>query len=172
MVLTPHELRDLVVDPQPQHDPSPALEAFAQARDRFCDGPTGTRVPAPRTDTDHDRPWPEGPTRAANLISRAGRTHHLKHFGWTAARDGTGTTWTSPAGQRAHSPAHHDAPEPLAPGARLPDAAQLARHDAALTHPPPWTQEHPPPAPHPAQKGAAGGARGPTLHGWNDTPAF
>jgi hypothetical protein len=174
MVLTPHHLRDLVVDSQPQHDPSPALEAFVQARDRFCDGPTGTRVPASRTDTDHDRPWPAGSTRASNLISRAGRTHHLKHAGWTALRDATGTTWLSPAGQRAHAPAHHHPPEPLAPSARLPDVDQLTRNDAALTRPPPWahelpTDERPPPE---AGSDVAADASGSRLHGWSDTPAF
>lgn len=137
MVLTPHELRSLVTDEQARHDPSPALQAFVQARDRFCDGPTGAQVAARRTDTDHDRSWPTGPTAAANLVSRAGRTHQLKHFGWTAVRDGTGTRWTSPAHQVVHSPSWHHPPDPPT-RPDLPSPDDLARSDIALVHPPSW----------------------------------
>lgn len=137
MVLTPHELRSLVTDEQAKHDPSPALQGFVQDRDRFCDGPTGAQVAARRTDTDHDRSWPTGPTAAANLVSRAGRTHQLKHFGWTAVRDGTGTRWTSPAHQVVHSPSWHHPPDPPT-RPDLPSPHDLARSDIALVHPPSW----------------------------------
>ena len=175
MVLTPHELRDLVTDPQPQHDPSPALEAFVQARDRFCDGPTGTQVPARRTDTDHHQPWPHGPTAASNLMSRSGRTHQLKHAGWRPVRDGTGTTWTSPAGQVVHAPAHHHPPDPLQPGTALPDPQQLAAADAALLRIPAWADDEPTDDPGNGDKTvspAASTPTGSTRHGWSDEPPF
>lgn len=136
MVREPHELRQTVIDPQHRHDPSVALRSFVTARDRFCDGPTGTRVPASRTDKDHDRPWPHGPTAAHNLVSRAPRTHQLKHLGWTAARGAAGTTWTSPAGQRIDVPHHHHPPDPLPESTTLPDADELAHRDAAVLDPP------------------------------------
>jgi hypothetical protein len=133
MVLTPHVLRPTATDSQPQHDPSPSLEALVHARDRWCDGPTGTRTPARRTDKDHEQPWPAGPTRPSNLVSRSARTHQLKHAGWTPGRDATGTTWTSPAGQTAHVPRHDHPPPPLPPGVAPPDPDTLAASDRALT---------------------------------------
>lgn len=182
MVLMPHELRDVVTASQPQHDPSPALARFVDARDRFCDGPTGTRVPARRADTDHDRPWPTGPTAAWNLVSRAGRTHQLKHAGWRPVRDGTGTTWTSPAGQVAFAPAHHHPPDPVPPDAALPDPERLHADDDCLLRLPGWAhlddavprrERGGQGAPDGGGKDAgAGGTTGATRHGWLDEPPF
>ena len=144
------------------------------ARDRFCDGPTGTQVPARRTDTDHHRPWPHGPTNASNLVSRSGRTHQLKHAGWRPVRDGTGTTWTSPAGQVVHAPAHHHPPDPLPRGTRLRDPDQLAASDGALLRLPSWADDDPPDdscdGGEPLNRAAS--ATGTTRHGWSDEPPF
>jgi hypothetical protein len=162
MVLTPHDLRDVVVDSQPRHDPSPALGAFVDARDRFCDGPTGTRVPAARTDRDHDTAWPDGPTAAWNLISRAGRTHQLKHAGWRPVRDGAGTTWTSPAGQVIHAPAHHHPPirPRTGPRRRRPTSSPPTTPPCSDIEPGPMTTLPPTPIhqPHPARSCAGAGA--------------
>jgi hypothetical protein len=141
LVLSPHVLRDVVTDAQPQHDPSPALVEFVRARDRYCDGPTGTQVTARRTDLDHLLPWPTGPTAAWNLACRAARTHQLKHHGWTAVRDASGTTWTSPAGQVVHVP-RFDLPPPAVPPDRAPpDPDTLAAADRALTLAPLWPDQ-------------------------------
>jgi hypothetical protein len=183
MVLEPHELRPTVTDVQPQHDPTPALTRFVAQRDRYCDGPTGAAVPARRTDKDHELPWPLGPTAAWNLTSRSARTHQLKHAGWSATRDGTGTTWTSPGGQVVHVPRHDRPPEPLVPGCPPPDPDDLAQRDAALVRARVWPDDDldvPPetggadePAteleePPPTAAAPAGALR----HGWSDEPAF
>ncbi len=84
---------------EPQHDPSIELTRFVRLRDRLCDGPTQSWVPAARADLDHDRAFPDGPTAAWNLAARGRRTHLLKHYGWTPLRTPTSTLWFSPAGQ-------------------------------------------------------------------------
>jgi hypothetical protein len=138
MVLADHELRPAVTDVQEPHDPSPALEAFVHARDRWCDGPTGAQVPAARSDTDHDTAWPHGPTAAWNLVSRSARTHQLKHHGWRPQRVPTGTSWTSPAGQECFTPRLDHPPVAPPPGARPPDPQELAARDRALVTVPEW----------------------------------
>ena len=168
MVQQAHELRDVVHASQSAHDPSRALRRFVEARDRFCDGPTGTAVPAVRADKDHDRPWPHGPTAAWNLVSRAARTHQLKHAGWVPVRDETGTTWTSPAGQVVHTPRFDHPPPPPVPGRSLPDPDELAERDAALTRVREWPDSgiDEEPAAHDA------GDTGTPVRGWGDEPAF
>ena len=84
---------------EPRHDPSVSLARFVTLRDRICDGPTQTWVPASRADLDHEKPWPDGPTAAWNLAARGRRSHVLKHHGWTPLRTSTSTIWISPAGQ-------------------------------------------------------------------------
>lgn len=124
-------------------------------RDRACDGPTGNRVPATRSQLDHEEPYPTGPTAAWNLAARSARTHQLKHHGWTPVRTPSSTVWFSPAGQVVEVPRHvgpppgvdrdlHDRPR------ALPDPHHLAATDRMqLTAPPdddapPWlpTTEH------------------------------
>jgi hypothetical protein len=182
MVLQPHDLRDVVVHSQPQHDPSPALVAFVAARDRWCDGPTGAAVPARRSDKDHERSWPTGPTAAWNLVSRSPRTHQLKHAGWSPARGPTGTTWTSPAGQVVHVPTHDRPPEPPLPGAVAPDPELLTARDAVQTLVPEWpaawdVEGDEDGGPDPERTPDRPGEDGPTsdsgtLHGWSDEPPF
>ncbi|HWG93969.1 MAG TPA: hypothetical protein VNU66_07080, partial [Mycobacteriales bacterium] len=74
----------------------------------------------------------------------------LKHAGWTAVRDATGTTWTSPAGQTAHHPRHDQPPVPPPPGARLPAPDLIAQRDRSLVavlehHDEPADEEDAPP---------------------------
>jgi hypothetical protein len=125
MICHPIELSEVSFRTEPQHDPTPALRAFVTLRDRFCDGPTGTRTSASRCDLDHHTPHPEGPTAAWNLRARAQRTHQLKHYGWTPLQTPTATLWFSPAGQLVESP--HPAPPP--PGIDDPDSAVLPDPD-------------------------------------------
>ncbi len=146
MVLDDVELNDVGWRTEPQHDPSDRLRDYVELRDRFCDGPTGARVPARRAELDHDEPWPEGPTAAWNLVARSQRTHHLKHHGWTPLRTATSTLWFSPAGQLAETPRHTSAPPGIDSDPvhepRLPDPDELAHVDRQqLTTPydsPPW----------------------------------
>ena len=129
-----------------QHDPTDRLREFVELRDRFCDGPTGTRSPASRCHLDHEEPHPTGPTAAWNLTARADRTHGLKHHGWIPLRTPTSTIWTSPAGQLVVVPnAVRPSPEVDADDwrpASLPDASDLHVLDRAqLEAPvdrPPW----------------------------------
>ncbi|MCU1672864.1 MAG: endonuclease [Frankiales bacterium] len=155
---TPAGVRDAVLamvsDPGPitektwrtelQHDPGPALRGFVDIRDVVCDGPTGARVPAARCDHDHDLRYPDGPTAAWNLKARAGRTHLLKHRGWTPLRTGTSTLWISPAGQLVEVDNFPGPAPELDPEAELPDPDELHALDALmlaevpLAHEPPW----------------------------------
>ena len=139
-------LLDMVADPGPitektyrverRHDPSPALAEFVDVRDLFCDGPTGTRVPAARCDSDHEEPYPLGPTAAWNLKDRSRRTHVLKHNGWTPLRTAGSTLWFSPAGQIVEVEHHTGPPPGLDPAAALPDPDELSRVDAEHLRPP------------------------------------
>lgn len=110
MVLDPITLTGASARREDQHDPSPPLRRYVELRDRFCDGPTGTRTAASRCHLDHDIPHPHGPTAAWNLVARAGRTHQLKHVGWTPLRTPTSTLWITPAGQVVEVPRHQQAP--------------------------------------------------------------
>jgi hypothetical protein len=136
MVADPGQITDKTFRAEPRHDPSPALERFVDLRDVFCDGPTGTRVPAQRCDTDHGQRHPDGPTAAWNLKDRATRTHQLKHNGWTPAATPAGTLWRSPAGQSVFIERHSDPPPLLDPRAQLPDPDQLHHIDTDLTRAP------------------------------------
>ncbi|MEO6206165.1 MAG: DUF222 domain-containing protein [Mycobacteriales bacterium] len=149
MVRDPGPVTDKTWQVQDQHDPSPLLAGFIDLRDGFCDGPTGTRVPAQRSHHDHEQPYPQGPTAAWNLVARADRTHQLKHRGWTPLRTPTSTLWVSPAGQIVEVPRHTGPPPEIDPHAQLPDPNTLADIDAELLRQPdphdqpPWNE--PPP---------------------------
>ena len=138
MVRDPGEITEKTYLEEPQHDPSLPLRTFIDLRDGFCDGPTGTRVPASRCDHDHELRYPDGPTAAWNLKARAGRTHQLKHRGWTPLRTPTSTLWFSPAGQIAETEHHADPPPDIDPRAQLPDPDELHRVDAEYLRPPTW----------------------------------
>jgi hypothetical protein len=120
-----------------QHEPSPPLRAFVELRDRYDDGPTGTRAAATVCELDHEIPFPHGPTAAWNLTARATRTHQLKHAGWTPLRTPTSTIWFSPAGQVVEVPRHQQAPPGIdaSEDAELPDAEDLCVVDVAQLQP-------------------------------------
>ncbi len=77
--------------------PSARLVAFVRARDQHCRFP-GCPVAARFCDVDHVRPWPAGPTRAANLACLCRRHHRVKQRpGWRAAlHPDASMTWIDP----------------------------------------------------------------------------
>jgi hypothetical protein len=90
--------------PTDAYRPAAALDRFVRARDRRCRFP-GCRRRVPKAgELDHDRPWPDGPTSAANLAGYCTADHRRKHQapGWThqLAADGT-LTVTTPSGLTA-----------------------------------------------------------------------
>jgi hypothetical protein len=87
--------------PTPGYRPGAALDRHLRARDRRCRFP-GCRNRVPRGGKlDHNRPWPDGPTSAANLTGYCTSHHRGKHQapGWQydQALDGT-LTVTTPTG--------------------------------------------------------------------------
>jgi hypothetical protein len=81
--------------------PGAALDRHVRARDRRCRFP-GCRRRVPRGgELDHNQPWPDGPTSAANLTGFCTSDHRGKHQapGWLydLAADGT-LTVTTPTG--------------------------------------------------------------------------
>jgi hypothetical protein len=87
--------------PTAGYRPGAQLDRFLRARDRRCRFP-GCRAPVPRRgELDHDEPWPDGPTSAANLAGYCTPHHRGKHQapGWRydLAVDGT-LTVTTPTG--------------------------------------------------------------------------
>jgi hypothetical protein len=143
MVRDPGEITEKTWRREPQHDPSPALARFVEIRDTYCDGPTGTRVPAANCDKDHEQRWPEGPTAAWNLKDRARRTHLLKHNGWIPLRTANSTLWFSPAGQIVEVPHHTGPPPDIDDDAFLPDPRDLHELEAELLRQPGW-EDNPP----------------------------
>ncbi|MGY2128919.1 DUF222 domain-containing protein [Blastococcus sp. SYSU DS0617] len=90
--------------PTDGYRPRAALDRFVRARDPRCRFP-GCRRRVPRGgELDHDRPWPEGPTSAGNLVGYCTGHHRGKHQapGWQhhLAADGT-LTVTTPTGLAA-----------------------------------------------------------------------
>ena len=90
--------------PTDGYRPSGPLDRWVRARDRRCRFP-GCRRRVPRGgELDHDRPYPLGPTSAANLTGYCTGHHRGKHQapGWrhTLAPDGT-LTVTTPTGLTA-----------------------------------------------------------------------
>ena len=149
MVRDPGEITDKTWRVEPRHDPSPSLASFVEIRDRYCDGPTGTAVPATRCEKDHERPYPDGPTAAWNLVDRATRTHLLKHNGRVPLRTATSTLWFSPAGQVVEVPRRTGPPPDLDGDAELPDPDDLHELEAELLRPPSPEDRPPTDAPPP-----------------------
>ncbi|MCF6506169.1 HNH endonuclease [Blastococcus sp. MG754426] len=90
--------------PTDGYRPGARLDRFLRARDRRCRQP-GCRRPVPRRgELDHDRPWPEGETSAANLVGYCTPHHRGKHQApgcqHHLAPDGT-LTVTTPSGLAA-----------------------------------------------------------------------
>jgi hypothetical protein len=70
--------------------PPTRLRRFLEARDRTCVFP-GCGRPARKTDKDHRRPWPTGPTSADNLDCLCRHHHRAKHNVFTVLRDPDGS---------------------------------------------------------------------------------
>ena len=87
--------------PTDGYRPSAELDRFVRARDRRCRFPgCGRRVPR-GGELDHNRPYPVGPTSAANLTGYCTTHHRGKHqaAGWVHRLDADGTlTVTTPTG--------------------------------------------------------------------------
>ena len=87
--------------PTDGYRPAAELDRFVRARDRRCRFPgCGRRVPR-GGELDHDRPYPVGPTSAANLTGYCTTHHRGKHQapGWEHRLDADGTlTVTTPTG--------------------------------------------------------------------------
>jgi hypothetical protein len=87
--------------------PGAELDRFVRARDRRCRFP-GCRRRVPRGgELDHDRPYPDGPTSAANVAGYCTADHRGKHQapGWRHQLSGDGRlTVTTPTGLIATSP--------------------------------------------------------------------
>jgi hypothetical protein len=76
----------------------PRLRRFLEARDRTCVFP-GCGRPARRTDKDHRRPWPTGPTSADNGECLCRHHHRAKHAVFTVLLDDDGSyLWISRGG--------------------------------------------------------------------------
>ncbi|CAA9337445.1 MAG: hypothetical protein AVDCRST_MAG48-3460 [uncultured Friedmanniella sp.] len=87
--------------PTDGYRPAAELDRFVRARDRRCRFPgCGRRVPR-GGELDHDRPYPVGPTSAANLTGYCTTHHRGKHQapGWEHRLHADGTlTVTTPTG--------------------------------------------------------------------------
>ena len=76
----------------------PRLRRFLEARDRTCVFP-GCGRPARRTDKDHRRPWPAGPTSADNGECLCRHHHRAKHAVFTVLVENDGSyLWISRGG--------------------------------------------------------------------------
>jgi len=80
--------------------PRKQLAALVRSRDGRCRFP-GCSVAARFCDLDHVRPWPTGPTTAANLMCLCRRHHRIKQRpGWSVRLGVDGTAaWTDPVGR-------------------------------------------------------------------------
>ncbi|MGY1986218.1 DUF222 domain-containing protein [Blastococcus sp. SYSU DS0669] len=87
--------------PTDGYRPGAALDRYVRARDRRCRFPGCRRRVRLGGELDHDRPWPEGPTSAQNLVGFCTGHHRGKHQapGWRheLAPDGR-LTVTAPTG--------------------------------------------------------------------------
>ncbi|QIM21238.1 HNH endonuclease [Phycicoccus sp. HDW14] len=81
--------------------PSDLLVELVKARDGRCRFP-GCSVAARFCDLDHVRPWPLGPTAAANLMCLCRRHHRIKQSpGWSVRLlPDASAEWTDPTGRR------------------------------------------------------------------------
>lgn len=98
-VLEAEHLAWLSQQPQPQHDPSAALNRHIQTCYPTCIAPTCS-VRSTSADTDHTLEYPVGPTHAGNLRPLCRRHHNLKtHHGHTLVQNSDGIlTWVTALG--------------------------------------------------------------------------
>jgi hypothetical protein len=106
--------RRLLVDPRTgrldemsadTYEPPQDMVEHVVARDGTCRG-IGCRVSARRSDIDHIRPWPAGPTAIDNLDAKHRFHHRVKtHTDATVRTEPDGTTaWTLPSGRTYRVP--------------------------------------------------------------------
>ena len=83
-----------------RYRPPTALTDLVTARHGACVFPTCNRAAA-KSDLDHTRPFPHGPTAARNLAPLCRRHHRLKHeTPWSYRHNDNGTTtWRAPDGR-------------------------------------------------------------------------
>jgi hypothetical protein len=83
------------------------MTAAVQARDVTCRAP-GCRRAAPRCDTDHVVPWPDGDTSVANAATLCRYHHRLKTHapGWTTTIADDDLTWATPTCRTTTTRAH------------------------------------------------------------------
>ncbi len=115
--------------PEARYRPSAELAEFVRLRDMFCRFP-GCDVPADRSDIDHARPWPLGPTHASNLNCKC-RKHHLMKTFWTGVGGWKDIQLPDGPSSGPHPAARPTPPSPAAACSSLPG-----------TSPPP-TYHHP-----------------------------
>jgi hypothetical protein len=97
-----HRDSGALLDPTSTHAyrPTTGLAALVRQRDGRCRFPA-CQVSARFCDLDHVRPWPAGPTSAANLICLCRRHHRVKQrVGWRVRlHPDARLTWTDPTGR-------------------------------------------------------------------------
>ena len=110
------------------------------AMDAVCRAP-GCTTSARRCDIDHDRPWPAGPTRIANLSAKHRSHHNHKTRGtWTATTDTDGMILWRTVSRRTYVTRRHDYDDPLGRPvsvAEIDHAAAAAAPDV-FDDPPPY----------------------------------
>ena len=130
--LVPTDVLVLGDAPEDAYRPSAGLARLVRTRDELCTGP-GCAAGSTRSDLDHGRPWPHGPTNAHNVRPHSRRCHRAKTLSWTTTRTPDGALhWTSPTGRTYTVPVlWQPAPDlrptrpaaPPAPPAEQPDSA-------------------------------------------------
>lgn len=98
-----HEVSGALLDDGPgsaAYRPGARIARLVRLRDGRCRFP-GCSVAARFCDLDHVRPWPAGPTSAANLMCLCRRHHRVKQLpGWSVRLDPDGrATWSDPTGR-------------------------------------------------------------------------
>ena len=123
-----------------RYRPTPAMAETVAALDAICRAP-GCTTSARRCDIDHDRPWPAGPTRIANLSAKHRPHHNHKTRGtWTATTDTDGMILWRTVSRRTYVTRRHDYDDPLGrpvSAAEIDHAAAAAAPDV-FDDPPPY----------------------------------
>ena len=124
-----------------RYRPTSAMAATVAALDGVCRAP-GCTTSADRCDIDHNRPWPAGETRIANLSAKHRRHHNHKSRGtWTAATDAEGTTlWRTLSGRTyvTHRHKYDDPAGRLVSAAEIESATAAAHAADPFDDPPPY----------------------------------
>jgi hypothetical protein len=123
-----------------RYRPTPAMAETVAALDAICRAP-GCTTSAHRCDIDHDRPWPAGPTRIANLSSKHRPHHNHKTRGtWTATTDVDGMILWRTVVRRTYVTRRHDYDDPLGKpvSASEIDHASFAAAPDVFDDPPPY----------------------------------